>query len=538
MTSGVQRIGLSGQRSSAGLFKALEGIFPVRFEPRAAGEYQGLDAVVLIQPGREELQSAKRAGLPVYGDVEGSEPPQGGEGTRIRFADAPTLDWPLRGRQMTHPAPLNLRSIVPGASESAVAFADERPIWVAGKPESPVAYAVSAGLPELKAGEGLRTCLNGSTFMQLLPMVQFLRQVSGSDGWVPPGPRAAFMFDDPNLHGDRYGYVDYRSVAQHASRQNYHVSFATIPLDSWFASGKAAAVFAEHRARLSLLIHGNNHVRNELSSFPSEEQRIRSLAQALRRIARLEERTGLRVSRVMAAPHGACSVATLQGLARLGFEAACISHGSLCFYNPGEAWVGEIGLRASEMVAGLPVIPRFRLSASCHNSILLAAYLNQPIIPVGHHGDVAGGPGLLGDLANFINALGEVRWLDMRGMARSNYATRREDSLLRVKPYARAFEVTVPSGVEELAIDPAWVGAVHARGIRLRAKGQAEETVPEYGGQPLRVQAGSCLEITPIHEHPIDPASVGEPPLNLWAFARRQLSECRDRLAPKVGLRF
>ena len=49
----------------------------------------------------------------------------------------------------------------------------------------------------------------------------------------------------------------------------------------------------------------------------------------------------------------------------------------------------------TEMVAGLPVISRFRISRECQNAILLAAYLDQPIIPVGHHQDVAGGLDLL-----------------------------------------------------------------------------------------------------------------------------------------------
>ena len=118
---------------------------------------------------------------------------------------------------------------------------------------------------------------------------------------------------------------------------------ATIPLDGWFESKKAVRVFADNPDRLSFLVHGNDHLHKELASFSSEGQGLGAMAQAWNRISRLEARTSIAVSKVMAAPHGACSEQTLGVMARVGFEAACISHGSLHNYNSDKAWAKSIG---------------------------------------------------------------------------------------------------------------------------------------------------------------------------------------------------
>ena len=154
------------------------------------------------------------------------------------------------------------------------------------------------------------------------------------------------MFDDPNLHWPTYGFIDFAQIAAHAQMHNYHVSFATIPLDTWFVHMPTAALFKQHSDRLSLLIHGNDHITEELARDYSEKERSRILLQALGRIGELEHRSGVVVSRVMVAPHGACSEKVLEEMAQLGFESACISSGSLRHYNGQATWLRTIGIDA------------------------------------------------------------------------------------------------------------------------------------------------------------------------------------------------
>ena len=140
-------------------------------------------------------------------------------------------------------------------------------------------------------------------------------------------------------------------------------------------------IFREHPERLSLSVHGNNHTKRELGRAYSEDREGRSYCrQAIQRIERFERRTGLAVSRVMVPPYGACSEEMLAALPRYGFEAACISHGSLRFHNKTRAWTKNLGFLPSEMIEGCPVLPRWGLTGPTTNSILLAAFLKQAII--------------------------------------------------------------------------------------------------------------------------------------------------------------
>jgi hypothetical protein len=65
------------------------------------------------------------------------------------------------------------------------------------------------------------------------------------------------MLDDPNLHWRTYGYVDYAQIAAHAKIHNYHMSFAMIPLDTWYVHKPTALLFQQNRNQISLLFHGS-----------------------------------------------------------------------------------------------------------------------------------------------------------------------------------------------------------------------------------------------------------------------------------------
>ena len=52
------------------------------------------------------------------------------------------------------------------------------------------------------------------------------------------------------------------------------------------------------------MIHGNDHTKRELGQPYSDTQRMSLVQESLARIERLEKRSGVNISRVMAAPHG------------------------------------------------------------------------------------------------------------------------------------------------------------------------------------------------------------------------------------------
>jgi len=415
----IRASGLPENQQLTTLLSILEHLLPVKFS-FSEQDQPGIAGQILTESGGVPRRSGTVASSLTV--------PQGGEASTggdlvdivVQFSDDLDVPFPFRGRSLrtkiaTQPHILSL-----GPEERPLATCELGPVWVWSQRDGTKHFRSAFALPGLPADGSLQDVLSGRLFLEMLPLLHWLREICGSASPINAPLRACFIFDDPNLHWPRYGFVDYRQLAARAEKQNYHVSFATIPLDTWFTHSGTAAIFREHQSRLSLLIHGNNHAKRELARPYSEPERVFLLQQAIQRIERLERRSGLAVSRVMVPPHGACSEDMLATLPACGFEAACISHGSLRAHNKSSAWTKSLGYRPSENVRGCPVLPRWGVTGDLKNTILLAAYLNQAIILRGHHQDLKDGPELLDDLAGFVNGLGSVEWMNMTDMVRAN----------------------------------------------------------------------------------------------------------------------
>jgi hypothetical protein len=182
--------------------------------------------------------------------------------------------------------------------------------------------------------------------------------------------------------------------------------------------------------------------------------------------------------------------------------------------------------------AGLPVIPRFRVKRGCETEMILGAFLGQPVIPVGHHEDVAGGLDLLAELAGLLKSIGEVQWMNMKSIARSNFCTRREGDVLHVKVYSRKIRLKLPQGVNQLCVHRPWLNDGASEGLILRTVTGAPSSFPLYYGEPIAIASCEEVEIHAVPAGAIDLQSVPIPRTPLWAIIRRQLCEARDRLKP------
>ena len=216
--------------------------------------------------------------------------------SQIQFTNEREVPFPFRGRSISvkvgaEPQPLSIAS-----NERVLAICEKGPVW---------SFSMEGGLRNFKSafrlpllqGMDLLDVFNAERFVELLPLWHWLRELGESSDGAPL--RACFIFDDPNLHWPRYGFVDFAEIAVRAHKSNYHVCFATIPLDSWFIHGRTARLFQENATRLSLCVHGNNHTKRELARNFTDTERVCLLRQAIRRIERLERKAGLKVCRVM-----------------------------------------------------------------------------------------------------------------------------------------------------------------------------------------------------------------------------------------------
>jgi hypothetical protein len=446
----------------------------------------------------------------------------------VRFADVPQVPFPFRGRALNVSCAAEPTILPLDGSQTALVTTHRGVLWRLADHDGVREYRSSLPLPRVAPGTTLKDIFNEARLLELLPLVHWLREISADFAYEGPTPRACFIFDDPNLHWPSYGFLDFRKLARQAAKENYHVSFATIPLDGWFTHPAAAKVFRNNRNFLSMAVHGNNHIKQELARHYNEAERVALLRQSIRRIEQIEHKAGFPVCRVMVPPHGACSEEMLALLPTFGFEAACLSHGSLRAHNRDKAWTRTVGYSPSELVQGCPVLPRWGLTGKIQNAVLLAAYLRQPMILRGHHQDLKNGVELLDQLAGFINGLGPVRWANLTNLSRLNYEWRMEGSTCRIKPLGRRIDFRVPEGADGIIIDdpgsdlsPVWqVSGLVAGGAAVRA-GQ-KISVPEKFEAELSLSAA-----VPVRELPLEKTAKRPPAA---AFVRRLLTEARDRL--------
>lgn len=516
------------RKASPELFEILEELFPIKFTSDTAGVNQPLGRMLL--PGGQvgTAESVPSIELPLANTA-------GNEASlieaKITFADNAEVPFPFRGRTLSSKVAAGFSSLKLMPGETVIASIDGAAVWIVREAGGMRHHRSSLPLPRVPEGGNFQNLLNGDRFLELLPLVHWLRELCKEDKDQGLPLRAQFMFDDPNLHWPSYGHVDYREIVMRAEKANYHVSFATVPLDNWFTHQPTAKIFRDNPRRLSLLVHGNNHVHQELLRDYTPTDRVFLLRQALQRIRQLETAAKVGVSRVMAAPHGACSEDMLAELPRCGFSGATISHGSLRAHNRSRAWVKSLGYRPAEIIKGCAVMPRWRLASNAQNTILLAAYLRQPMILVGHHGDLKGGLELLDDLAKFINSLGKVAWLDTAELAEINYRWKMNEGVFHLQPLGSRVRVKIPKGTKSLVVDHK--GRADWRTWRVSSAGAASR----------QVEAGAVLDLSGAAEEEFLFEVPAQPSVELGEishrrefrpFIRRLATEARDRLVAMV----
>ena len=514
------------------LFAALQQVYPVQFEGRAHGYMSGLDGLVAIGPEGAAAAQARPESLPcliAFGDESfGATLP-------LVLSDRDELATPLRGSRLTdaHSRPLTSDQIQPG--DGVLGMLDGGPAWAIRPGPGSRQHLVGTAPRELDAAEALRNRLVPGRSLALLAVAQFLSDLTIGLRWEPPPLRACFLIDDPNLHWPSYGNLRYADVLRDARVRGYHLSVAMVPLDSWLAHPRAVGLFRSGADHLSIVIHGNDHNGPELGRSRPPTADAALVAQALRRIASFERRTGLSVDRVMVPPHEALSETTAQALLRSGCEAvfatrpypwAATSHHAHWLERPAgadpvNAW------QPSEIVAGgLPLLLRadFRLT---REELVLRAFLGQPLVLYGHHDLMKDGLDVLAEATTDVNRLGHVRWCSPGQVVRTGAQTRRTGQCLDVRMLARKMAVEIPDGVTLLRIDASQLQPpAHAR-LGARIGGRSVLSAPAADVATINLPRPGTVELAlDVREQPL---AISDPPRRIWPIVRRMVGEGRDR---------
>jgi len=522
------------------LREMLANLVQVRFincaDPRRCGPGE---AVINVSDDNEMPGILLRSGAHSYNIPSGhAKLPSAGPGQRIQFGDSPFLDARLRRRNLGHQLMPERYALEVEPGDEVMASHAGHPDWILRKRNGGLIHISSMALPKFPPGDLPIWHLTGDRFIGLLPLVHFLREVIGDANWEKPPLMACLMIDDPNLHWSSYGFLNFEKLLAQVKSAGAHVAFATIPLDAWGFSPKVVRLFRENPRHFSLLYHGNNHTKWEMAQNLSLESWLSVLAQGMTRIGRLEKKTAVPVSRIMVPPHEGNSDDSLLALSTLGFEGACISMGSL-YRGKARQFRPTFGLELAEWMSGeLPVLHRFGMSSPCcEGDIVISAFLNNPIIPVGHHDTFAKGGELVDSTAALINSFGKVQWGSPSMLLSRNYQTMQKGNTLWIKLYSRRIQLKVPEDVTQVrVVFPENIGA----GVTLESTVRNAEgkelfrTNPERGSA-MEVRPGQLLEVRLIAPRSVDYRQIKRPGLSYRALARRSLCEGRDRVSPLLA---
>jgi hypothetical protein len=497
------------------LLDALEAAFAVRF--CAAQRGMRADAALVLTDGVPLPHDLPAGAGPVF--AAPATTPAGCAPGQVELLGGDGVDRRMRGIALAgHVAAAPLAEVAAG--EAVLATTPSGVAWAAAGNT----HRVSTALPELEAHEVLRDLLISPHVLSLVALVHFLRRLSPAAAWTAPSVKATMLFDDPNLRRPQYGFIDFGALVAHADAHDYHAAMAMIPLDVAGPHRATVDLFRRRRDRLSLVVHGNNHVKHELSAPVARGDELSLAAQAMRRVERFEARHRLRVDRVMTPPHGMCSPEMARALGVVGFDALCALH-PLPWREGSPADRLLAGWEAAEFAGPCAVIPRMPLFASAAD-IALHAFLDHPVVLYGHHEDVANGLEPLAAAAQRVNALGCVEWTPMEDIVLGNRAVRVEGDEVRVRPFSGRMRVELPDG---------------ARTVAVLAPRDADACFDGWsiGDGPLRAFGGAVhcepgrtveLRLRPIGE--IDPGAVPAPPWRPWPILRRAATELRDRTLP------
>lgn len=453
----------------------------------------------------------------------------------VRFAAANELDPTFRDCTLTDEAgpTASLAAVLSG--ETVLVQDEYGPLWCTEIAGTCRHDRVAGAAPRLESGICLKDLFQVRRFLALLPLVSLLSRIVGDRAWVRPSPKAAFLLDDPNLHAPSYGYLDFAAAVASARGTGYHLALATVPLDTWYTSSRAARIFKEGSDAISLLIHGNDHVRYELGRDRPHSAYEQDLAQALRRISTFEARTGVSVSRVMAAPHGRCHENAARALLTTGYEALCISRPFPWLKTPPPDRPLAGWFPAEFVVGGLPVLPRYGISKD-RDELRFRAWLGHPLVIYGHHDDLADGLGVLTEIAGYVNGIQTSQWEGLGSIMAGNFWERSLGACWEVLLFTRSTNYTVPADASWLRVRiPAITQARDSSYPVLEISGKRYVLGPHADGlatDMIPCRPGQVLEIRLNSEQSRSPAVISPPPRRLWPVMRRILTETRDRLHP------
>jgi hypothetical protein len=257
----------------------------------------------------------------------------------------------------------------------------------------------------------------------------FLRYAAGARAWHTPGDYANLTIDDLWLH-EPYGHVNFHALLEQAQQHSFHATTAFIPWNFDRSQPAVAALFRDHPDRLSICIHGNDHVHQEFGPFNTHplEKQTRNVEQALARMEKFTQLTKIAYDPVMVFPHSISPTATFSALHRTNYLATV---NSLNVPSDASTPAGlDFALRTVTLqFSSFPSLRRYSAETDIPTpQIAIDAFLGNPMLFYAHESFFASGIGAFNSTADLVNRLQpSTRWRSLGDIAQHLYLEKLRD---------------------------------------------------------------------------------------------------------------
>ncbi|WP_213806318.1 hypothetical protein [Granulicella sp. dw_53] len=266
-------------------------------------------------------------------------------------------------------------------------------------------------------------------FAPIASLMMFIKYAADERAWHSPGDYANFTIDDLWLR-EPYGHVNFEDLLREAQIHNFHATIAFIPWNYDRSQPEMASLFREHTDRLSICVHGNNHVHQEFGSFDKHplDTQEKDIQQALARMDRFKQLTKVSYDPVMVFPHSISPEETLAALKRANYLATVNS-----LNVPSDATTPpdtDFALRASSLhFANFPSLRRYSAESDVQRTQLaIDAFLGNPMLFYAHESFFASGINAFDPVAEMVNQLQpDTQWRSLGDIVQHLYLERLRD---------------------------------------------------------------------------------------------------------------
>lgn len=287
-----------------------------------------------------------------------------------------------------------------------------------------------------------------SRFLQIAPLMMFLRHACGERCWHSPGYYANLTIDDPWLT-EPYGHLSYFSLLKQMQKANFHTTIAFIPWNYDRSEPELVPLLHDHPERFSICVHGNNHDHREFYRYkttikdpwparPLKAQEA-DIQQAIARMEEFRRLTGLPYERVMVFPHGIAPSNTLSILKKLNFLATSnVDNIPLGSKTTSDTLLG-FTLEFENFVS----LDRYSARDVTQSDVAMNLFLGNPLLMFGHHDLFKDGSNAFNRTAETINVLEpDTEWRSLGYIAQRLYRQRvRKDGGYDVSVFSRKIEL-------------------------------------------------------------------------------------------------